>query len=511
MRALNDSATIRALVEGARRRMLGNLVMEQTAVGLAAAFAGAVALLLVGSQILDWYWPVVLFAAGAGITAWRTLRQLPGAYQVAQSIDARLSLNDTLSTALYFLGADARGSSGAIIATQRAEAERTAAEVHLPTAVPWRLPPHAVLAVGMFAAAATLFVVRYSIHGKLDLRQPIVEAVADFFRPGEPVVARAKKQPGEMAGEQPLTVPLDAADTKKPELDSAPEDALTVTDTPDVNAGVDPYAEERTRRSEMKAGTEPGDAMSEEEGEKGADSGRDSGSEGKADSQAGDQPGQKAAAKNQNQSGDPENSSLMDKMRDAMASLLNKMNMQQQGSQSTQRASNSKGGREGKKEGGAQQGQKGAGDKQGKGTPNSEADAEAGQEGAQQAQASPGKSMDKGAEQGAPNEAKSGMGKQDGSKDLKDAEQLAAMGKISEIFGKRAQNVTGEVMIEVSSSKQQQLRTQYSQRGAAHREAGGEIHRDEVPQEFQHYVQQYFEKVRKAEQARESQGAAPGR
>jgi hypothetical protein len=71
------------------------------------------------------------------------------------------------------------------------------------------------------------------------------------------------------------------------------------------------------------------------------------------------------------------------------------------------------------------------------------------------------------------------------------------MGKISEIFGKRAQNMTGEMMIEVKSSKQQQLRTAYANRATTHRESGGEIHRDEVPLDLQYFVQQYFEKVRK--------------
>ena len=70
------------------------------------------------------------------------------------------------------------------------------------------------------------------------------------------------------------------------------------------------------------------------------------------------------------------------------------------------------------------------------------------------------------------------------------------MGKISEIIGKRAANITGEVMVEVSPGKQQ-LKTQYSQQNATHVEAGGEINRDEVPLAYQQYVQQYFAQVRK--------------
>jgi hypothetical protein len=93
-------------------------------------------------------------------------------------------------------------------------------------------------------------------------------------------------------------------------------------------------------------------------------------------------------------------------------------------------------------------------------------------------------------------DGKSGIGKQDGDKSAREAEQLAAMGKISEIIGKRAANVSGEVMVEVASGKQQ-LKTQYSQRKASHGEAGSEINRDEVPLAYQQYVQQYFEEVRK--------------
>ena len=95
----------------------------------------------------------------------------------------------------------------------------------------------------------------------------------------------------------------------------------------------------------------------------------------------------------------------------------------------------------------------------------------------------------------------SGMGQQDGNKDVKLAEQMAAMGKISEIIGKRSANVSGEVTMEVQST-QQQLQTPYSRRNATHSDAGGEISRDEVPVSLQPYVQQYFEQVRKSTPAK---------
>jgi len=95
-------------------------------------------------------------------------------------------------------------------------------------------------------------------------------------------------------------------------------------------------------------------------------------------------------------------------------------------------------------------------------------------------------------------DAKSGMGKQDGAKNIELAEQQKAMGKISEVLGKRAQNLQGEIMIEVSSSKSQALKTDYSGKAAAHADSSGVIHRDEVPLIFQNYVQRYFEELRKS-------------
>jgi hypothetical protein len=89
-----------------------------------------------------------------------------------------------------------------------------------------------------------------------------------------------------------------------------------------------------------------------------------------------------------------------------------------------------------------------------------------------------------------------GAGSEDGAKDIREAEQLAAMGKISEIIGKRAADLSGEVSVEVESTNQQ-LRTPYASRKASHAAGGAEIGRDEVPVAVQSYVEQYFEMVRK--------------
>ena len=72
------------------------------------------------------------------------------------------------------------------------------------------------------------------------------------------------------------------------------------------------------------------------------------------------------------------------------------------------------------------------------------------------------------------------------------------MGKISELLGKRAAQVTGEMTVEVPSGKQQ-LKTAYSQNKAVHADAGSDANRDEIPLIYQLYVQRYFEEVRKVQ------------
>ena len=95
----------------------------------------------------------------------------------------------------------------------------------------------------------------------------------------------------------------------------------------------------------------------------------------------------------------------------------------------------------------------------------------------------------------------SGIGSQDGDKNIRQAEQLAAMGKISEIIGKRAADLTGEATIEVRSTSQQ-LRTPYAPRGGQHSQGGAEIGRDEIPVALQTFVERYFEQVRSDSQTR---------
>ncbi len=101
-------------------------------------------------------------------------------------------------------------------------------------------------------------------------------------------------------------------------------------------------------------------------------------------------------------------------------------------------------------------------------------------------------------------EGPSAAGSEEGEKAIKAAAQSKAMGKISELIGKRSEQVTGESMIEVQSGNQK-LQTAYKDKAATHGEGAGEVSRDQIPVSVQAYVQEYFQQVA------ESQNRAPAK
>jgi hypothetical protein len=293
---------------------------------------------------------------------------------------------------------------------------------------------------------------------------------------------------------------LDDSQQKSPgELDAAPDSALDTVDVPDVDKKT---ASSRTDSKQLAQATELEGEQNKSEGEEGVSA--NPGNQQSADGRKGPSGAGKQGQGEEPSSGNPgENSGLLGKFRDAMSSLMNRMR-QQPGAKGAQQQAGAQNSGQQKTQSGnaAQNGKQGqqAGDGQ-------QADAEDGQPGddSQNAQNSQSGSPGESGQQPATKQPGSGIGRQDGSKDVKLAGQLAAMGKISEIIGKRAANVSGELTVEVENSNQQ-LRTPYARRETHHTEAGGEINRDEVPVALQAYVQEYFEQVRKQAAA---SGTAP--
>ncbi len=482
------SYRIDALVRSAQRRSLLVLGIEQAALAVSLVCAGAVLVLVTGTQILDWYWLLALALAGLAIGFVRLRKRALTRYAVAQALDRRLSLHDTISTAWYVGG---RSEIAATPAgqTQISQAEALAATVDAARVFPYRGRRAWGLAFTLGALAFGLFTVRYLVRHDLDLRQSLVPLHL------ERLVAKIHD---ELAAGGRSTRAVDAAEQQAGNSQQA---ALTEPDDPRMNdvAGVKnptsaPDQEAQAPKSPATA-QGPRNRAESLNGEKGSpatgkpDAQGTTGSEVSKASRQGAGREESQAASSQGKPG------LMDRMKDAMSSLMAKMSPSNS-SQSTRQTSahNSAA-----PDADQNQSQGDQSQMQTSSSRNSRSNADAQSKNGQTGRATemsqlPQSQSARASNREAGNQSKSGVGSQNGTKALKEAEELQAMGKLAEIIGKRSKDVTGEMMVEAPSG-QQQLRTAYSDRVGRHSDTGGEINRDEVPLIFQQYVREYMERV----------------
>lgn len=499
------NGALETFLKKARQRYLANLAMDQTALAAAVAMGGAILLLVLGTQILNWYWPVFLFAAGLAAGVWRIRRMTPSPYVLAQKIDRRIGSYDALSTAYYFTnGGTARTRQLADL--QKGKADRIALETDIAYAVPIHLSRSAYLLAGVFAIAASLFAFRYGLMHTLDLSAPI--ANIHFNNPFSIDPARKEASTKKSAIQEQFDEQLKQLGLSLEDLNSPAGDQKLATDKP-VSALATPAGQipiESNEQGQSVDSGKPNDG--EPEASEGSDnakpgtsnqpSDQENGS-GTSDKQGTPQQGKQQTPPSSSKNPSGENASMADKMRDAVANLLSKLKSPGKQSDSQQNAAQQdKGGSSKQKQDAGQKGMQGQGKSQGEGQPNPDQQGDQEGESGDQSQSAQSKAGDKNADKAGQQDAKSGIGKQDGDKELRDAEQLAAMGKISELLGKRAAQVTGEMTVEVPSGKQQ-LKTAYTQNKAVHADAGSEANRDEIPLLYQPYVQRYFEEVRKVQ------------
>jgi hypothetical protein len=499
---VDELSPVSQLLKKARRRCLLDLVLDQSALAISIAMAGAILLLLTGTSLLEWYWIAALAIASLAIGLYRFRRRVPSEYKLAQRIDWKMNLADALSTAKFF--ADMHSP---IVDQQRTAAEQTARTIDPRIAVPFTRSRFAWPAAGLALVACGLFAIRYAVLNTMSLEPSLVKSAYDTFFGSGPDKQQAKNNIRKQAIDP--NNPLDPGnpDAQTTQNDQLPDNQLQSVETPDVNNTSAPDQSKGAAQVQQKSSEDPGDNV--EQGEKGDKA--QNGDDGNQDnSKAGDkskdakQKDGKQDAKNQN--GNNENSSMLDKLKDAMANMLNKMksNPSKEG-QSAQNSQDSKSGQE--------KGKQKSENQKGSQSDSQDADAQSDQQQqsgdkSEKKQSANAKSGDKSQDKNNSPDAKSGIGSSDGDKTAKEAEQQQAMGKISEIIGKRSQNVSGEVMVEVGSTKQQ-LKTPWSQKQATHIEAGSEIHRDEVPLMYQQFVQQYFEEIRKGTDAPKPDAAKP--
>jgi hypothetical protein len=472
------------LVNRARRRLFHNELFSQTAHAAVAILIALILLLLLGTGILDWRW-MVLICAGAVVAAlYRARKRLLSPYAAAQVVDGRMALADTISTAVYFQQESERNVSPSIRQFQLERANEVSESVDVHRAVPYAMPRGIYLVAVLLLVAGSLFALRYGLMGHLDLKPPLAHVLDQQlgWKVGAEI-ARNIKRP--------------------PQVPDQPDDAGASVSDPDQTQSTKPDASDTDASDPSNDSTaEKGDASKEDGKKDGNRTGKMS-ADGDQDAQAESNPsqseektGEKNAKQDSKQSGGKpdnansgENSSLMNKAKDLLQNLLSSLKppSSNPGSQQQNEPNNQNKGQSKQNEKNGQPQNNGQKGDQSEGQQSEQA-----QDQADQTQQASGKNDS----QQANKQPGSGAGNQDGDKRIKQAEDLAAMGKITEILGKRSANLTGEATVEVQATNQQ-LRTAYAPGAAQHGQSGGEIDRDEIPMAMQPYVQEYFKQARK--------------
>ncbi len=493
------------LIRRARRRFLLNEALAQFAFAAAVFIGGFVLLLIVGARYLEW-WALALFAAaGLAIAGWRIYRRTPDPFTTAVRVDENAYLHDALSTALYFSAhppreTDAKETEAKETAGfrefQRRQADQAAGEVRLEEVVPFVVPRSLYAMATLCVLASVLIGLRFWAVHRLDLEAPLAQLLFEDEALHNTNQARSlhpKAQPWQEEANSLLSKlgaapkPNDPLPSTPDALDQALEQAL---ENPDAPAGKGQKGNGSGNAGQTKAGqasreSPNGDPIDDSEQQASSDRN----SEENAALQANQADSKSAAARNGSQNN---RQSLLSRLKEAVSNMLSRSASNQDTSaQKNQEASQNQRSESQQAQGGKGGQQTGESQSDAEGQPDSDA------QGAQQAQGKLNSSNQ------TPGQGGSGIGTQDGSKEIKAAEQLKAMGKISEIIGQRAATVSGETSVEVQSGSQK-LQTDYSNTSATHGEADGDVTRDEIPLALESYVQQYFTEVRKAGKAKAS-------
>ncbi|GEM_PF-291754 len=496
-------------VAKARRRVITNQGFREAGWALTIALLGPTAFLVLGKDSFAWPLLVIFALAGAGLAAWRLWKRRPGAYEISQALDARLATADQISTAIYFLD-----SQDPVAVEQRRRAASLTERIDLDAAFPFTVPHSLYGVASVFLLASALCALRYFLEKPFRVNRPLPEVIAQAIRhdqtaqekgrPNPPQEGkhlpeeRAKAYATDNAQEQNPVKPEQAKDISEPQASgAAPADQKSDQQSDEQKSQAEQQEPPQTSsgfgdpmQSAENYPIQSYEDMLERDGKSGADKAQ--GNESKNGNN--DQNGKGA--------GDPDssstNSSLFSKLKEAMSNMLSRLQQksagdagkQQQGAQGDQSAGNEP------KDGAGQansasNGQPKAGSQDG-----AEAQAVSSDAKDASAQKSSNKNTGNMSDKGS-HSAGSGAGREDGDKQVLEAQQQQAMGKLSELYGRRAANVSGEVTVEAQSGKQT-LRTPQSQKQAHHADNGGEVSRDEIPLAYQPFIKEYFNKIREA-------------
>ncbi|HXA50882.1 MAG TPA: hypothetical protein VNV86_11280 [Candidatus Acidoferrum sp.] len=479
------------MIARARRRMVWNAITVEGARAVCLSLGILVLLLLLGTDILDWRYllfiPITTMVGGTCLT-WR---RIPGLYETAQILDRRLGLHDAISTALFYRpGHTSRIVDEGMRQAQHAQALPLAAAIDLRNALPLRMPRLIYAGAALALIGGGLVGLRYRVQGGLDLRAPATPSIAFLIQSVTQQVANLEEWLRQL----------------EPELQRGDQGTKEAKLTEKDASGTDPNSR---NPAEAGRGDEPGVEKPDSKmalddppaGQRDAAGDEQAGNEGNSPQQSdrlgkqGEQGREQRSSANQGASSEGSESSLLNKVRDTMANLLSAMKPQSGGRGGTRaemdRTSPKK---DGKSDAGERQ-------QDGQGSPSQADELGDGSPGRKDASPSSGQATGAGADK----QLGTGAGQNEGDKELRLAEQRAAMGKISVILGKRSKEVTGDTSMEVVSGEQT-LQTRYQSRQAKHAGVEDTGERDEVPIELQSYVRRYLQAAKAGASRNETSG-----
>ena len=454
-------------MQSASRRRLGLLALQHFNLTAAVVLGGLILLLLLGTQILHWYWLVLLAVGGLVWGGLRLQNQFLTHYQVAQMLDRRLRLSDTLSTAWFLLATSPH--SGAASQLQLRQAEKVARSVQTQLAFPFQPQRSWAITAMLLLVACTLFGFRYFSEDRLSLQHAFIPIHFGSFieqLEGKLPARAARSQMSQTKNKQHSGDAADKTESPKGE-DNFKSGAKNEGDPRGSEGRVNNSRDNQRLNDRMNS--------SSKTNSRGRDNQPSADANSKPESSDEQRRQQRNSTNNKVADGEDENGnkalgntsqqqSLAGKIREALSGLMQKIQSASRSSSAPQEAKQSAAAKSGNHPNSSEQNPQS--------NPEEDATSEANNRDANSSQAQQARSDQKtGASQGEGSDsagqqsadAHSAAGHQDGSKGTKEAEQQKAMGKLAEIIGKRSREVSGEMTVETLSGKQQ-LTTEYTQK-----------------------------------------------
>jgi len=480
-------AVDQALAQGRKSAQLQR-ALRAAALGLSIALASLTALLLLGTS---WFpapllWLGVLGGFGAAVAAWR-LSALSN-YEIARILDREWQSNDQLSTACYFAGDSDEASP--VVRAQRQLAASAVANHDAAEALPLQATPAVWVAASLLLAVMALTVVRYSVAPTLALESALTPGLLSGESPAaqQPAFETDLKQNSKpAANNKAAALGEELAEAReRAEANASPFDP-TIANSEDaplaaaegLDASANAADELDFQQPGDKSGT-PGGEQDDAADEKGSNLERS---------------GESAEQAERDNSWSEKSNSLLDRLKDALKQLRENMSSEpaqasaQEGTASAEEGSDSAA----SPQSGEQPGDPSA---EGEGAA-AEASMDSAEppQGAQQASQGSGSNSGEGSEGEGDSAGAAGDG--DGSKEIQQQEaQDAAFQAMEEFYLQRAEELSGDVLVETSSGEVSAAATPYNPQQAGSREGAGAAVRDEAPAAYRTFVENYFREIR---------------